>query len=117
MSLQETEAMIGDKFVMDIRNFVSEVSDHAEPACLMLFGVNYTFSGVYLCWICIQFYAYVCVCVFMLHFVGGYSCHRTYHSKIGYEYCLVVHFFSIFKTKSIYLFETEVQSTIETFHF
>ncbi|WZY79672.1 F-box/LRR-repeat protein At5g63520-like isoform X1 [Brassica napus] len=37
-SKEETEAMIGDKFVMDIRNFVSEVSDHAEPACLMLFG-------------------------------------------------------------------------------
>ncbi|KAH0852286.1 hypothetical protein HID58_049781 [Brassica napus] len=35
---EETEAMIGDKFVMDIRNFVSEVSDHAAPACLMLFG-------------------------------------------------------------------------------
>uniref|UniRef100_M4EK99 F-box domain-containing protein n=1 Tax=Brassica campestris TaxID=3711 RepID=M4EK99_BRACM len=39
-SKEETEAMIGDKFVMDIRNFVSEVSDHAEPACLMLFGLG-----------------------------------------------------------------------------
>ncbi|KAJ0238245.1 F-box/LRR-repeat protein [Hirschfeldia incana] len=35
---EESEAMIGDKFVMDIRNFMSEVSDHAAPACLMLFG-------------------------------------------------------------------------------
>ncbi|KAF8089517.1 hypothetical protein N665_0503s0016 [Sinapis alba] len=36
---KESEAMIGDKFVMDIRNFVSEVSDHAAaPSCLMLFG-------------------------------------------------------------------------------
>ncbi|KAJ4887824.1 Skp2-like protein [Raphanus sativus] len=35
----ETEAIIGDKFVMDVRNFMSEVSDHAAaPACLMLFG-------------------------------------------------------------------------------
>ncbi|KAF2598640.1 hypothetical protein F2Q68_00012529 [Brassica cretica] len=38
-SKEDTEATIGDKFVMDIRNFVSEVSDHAAPACLMLFGV------------------------------------------------------------------------------
>ncbi|KAF2562916.1 hypothetical protein F2Q70_00018934 [Brassica cretica] len=37
-SKEDTEATIGDKFVMDIRNFVSEVSDHAAPACLMLFG-------------------------------------------------------------------------------
>ncbi|CAF1921687.1 unnamed protein product [Brassica napus] len=37
-SKEDTEAMIGDKFVMAIRNFVSEVSDHAAPACLMLFG-------------------------------------------------------------------------------
>ncbi|CAH8347633.1 unnamed protein product [Eruca vesicaria subsp. sativa] len=35
---EETEAMIGDRFVMDIRNFVSAVSDQAAPACLMLFG-------------------------------------------------------------------------------
>ncbi|KAG2301040.1 hypothetical protein Bca52824_029691 [Brassica carinata] len=35
---EESEAMIGDKFVMDIRNFVSAVSDHAAPPCLMLFG-------------------------------------------------------------------------------
>ncbi|XP_018434178.1 F-box/LRR-repeat protein At5g63520 isoform X2 [Raphanus sativus] len=35
---EESEATVGDKFVMDIRNFVSAVSDHATPACLMLFG-------------------------------------------------------------------------------
>lgn len=80
ISLQDTEAMIGDKFVIDIRNFVSEVSDHAAPACLMLFGVNYTLGSTCVIRVdCIQFYAYVCVCVFMLYFVGGYSCHRTYH--------------------------------------
>lgn len=43
ISLQESEATIGDKFVTDIRNYVSVVSDHAAPACLILFGVNYTF--------------------------------------------------------------------------
>ncbi|KFK28064.1 hypothetical protein AALP_AA8G467000 [Arabis alpina] len=35
---EEPEANIGDKFVMDIRNYVSVVSDHAAPACLILFG-------------------------------------------------------------------------------
>ncbi|KAL1204002.1 F-box/LRR-repeat protein [Cardamine amara subsp. amara] len=34
----ESEAAIGDKFVMDIRNYVSLVSDHAVPTCLILFG-------------------------------------------------------------------------------
>ncbi|VVB17886.1 unnamed protein product [Arabis nemorensis] len=34
----KSEASIGDKFVMDIRNYVSVVSDHAAPACLILFG-------------------------------------------------------------------------------
>ena len=58
MSLQETEAMIGDKFVMDIRNFVSEVSDHAAPACLMLFGVNYTLGST-----CVGLYSILCLCV------------------------------------------------------
>ncbi|XP_018434469.2 F-box/LRR-repeat protein At5g63520 isoform X2 [Raphanus sativus] len=37
---EECEARIGDKLVMDIRNFVSAVSDDAAPACLMLFGVD-----------------------------------------------------------------------------
>ncbi|KAG7539055.1 F-box-like domain superfamily [Arabidopsis suecica] len=35
----ESESDIGDKFVMDIRNYVSMVSGHAAaPACLILFG-------------------------------------------------------------------------------
>lgn len=41
--LQESEGEIGDKFVMDIRNYVSVVSGHAAPACLILFGVNSSF--------------------------------------------------------------------------
>ncbi|XP_023633537.1 F-box/LRR-repeat protein At5g63520 [Capsella rubella] len=34
----ELEAEIGENFVMDIRNYVSVVSGHAAPACLILFG-------------------------------------------------------------------------------
>lgn len=45
--LQESEAAIGDKFVMDIRNYMSMVSDDTAPACLILFGVNYTFLASY----------------------------------------------------------------------
>ncbi|CAH2073733.1 unnamed protein product [Thlaspi arvense] len=37
-AIGESEATVGDKFVMDIRNFVSVVSDHTAPACLILFG-------------------------------------------------------------------------------
>lgn len=97
LSLQQPEASIGDKFVMDIRNYVSVVSDHAAPACLILFGVNYTFwlSLLFMLVDCIQFYFYVnvsCVSCCIGGFVGGYSYHRTYHSKTRYVYCLMVHF-------------------------
>ncbi|CAH2043670.1 unnamed protein product [Thlaspi arvense] len=40
-ALGESEAAVADKFVMDIRNFVSVVSDHTAPACLILFGDEY----------------------------------------------------------------------------
>jgi hypothetical protein len=95
----ESGAEMEDKFVMDIRNYMSMVSGHAAaPACLILFAVNSTslasFSVLLLDYI--QFYDYFLVySCFIGEFVGGYSCHRTCSSQTGYEYCLMVHLFNV----------------------
>lgn len=83
--------------MMDIRNYVSMVSGHAAaPACLILFGVNYTFLASFSIILVDYFYDYFPVSSCCIgEFVGGYSCHRTCPSQTGYDYCLMVHLFNV----------------------